>query len=264
MNLLCAFARDPDYFAVGSPRSRVRIRGLWLSRGDLGGGNRGPCRGPENWFRTECASGFRERPHIREGRRAATRRDASHPSRTPGALKRALKEAPPNRRIGRPVGRSVARSSNRASLDGLGVSFHVGLQPACHFFSSFFLSPGPPLPPLRLLRLPLAFSLPRARGPWEWPWKFNSPPSNGAALSRVLLLVPRYPSSHPPPFLLLRPCVPSSLCVARWNLTSLRSTVASMHRLAVLFYCGLATTRRRFPEWKKLVLSIRIKTYRFC
>lgn len=136
-------------------------------RGNLGGGNRSPCRSPKNWFRAEYTSGFRERRTFGKDDAQRRRRDAAHLSRSPGSQK-----GGPKRRIGRPVGRSVGRSlarslasllGSRASLDGLGVSFRVGPQPARSLLS-LFLSPSPPL---RLLRLPLAFSLPRARGPWE-------------------------------------------------------------------------------------------------
>lgn len=218
VNLFSTLSRDPDYFAVGgSPRSRSRSR----TPGCLGGGfrgNRSPCRGsPENWFRAEYAPGFRERRTFGKDDARRRRRDATRLSRAPGALKGA-----PKRRIGRPVGRSVGRSvgplarcsvpESRASLNGLGMSFRVGPQPARPLFCSLFLSSPAP----RLLCASFVFlslSLFRAQG------AHGSDPESStalprmalspgrAALSRVLLLfLPRY---------LPRPCVPSSLCVAR-------------------------------------------------
>jgi len=174
-----------------------------------------------------------------------TRGDATRPVvyRAPGALKAPLEgDELVDRSAGPgPIGRWPNCTSR---LDGLGVSFRAGPHSQPSLRPSFRPLPFA-LAPHR--RLPLAFSLPRARGPWEWPWKFNSPPSNGVlprprcALSLFLSLplplpLPLSGSPHlfplprrppPPP----HPYVPSSLCVACWNLTSLRPTVAPMHRV---------------------------------
>jgi len=101
VNLLCAFARDPDYFAVGSPRalalafaaSGCLSRALGGEGG--GGGESGPLpRGSENWFRTLNArrAFVNGRTFGKDDarRRDATRRDATLAisiARTPGVLK---------------------------------------------------------------------------------------------------------------------------------------------------------------------------------
>jgi len=90
VNLLCAFARDPDYFAVGSPRalalafaaSGCLSRALGGREGG-GGGESGPLpRGSENWFRTLNArrAFVNGRTFGKDDarRRDATRRNASH------------------------------------------------------------------------------------------------------------------------------------------------------------------------------------------
>lgn len=236
---LGAFTHDPVYFAVAHHGiSRGEGGGLLMLEERIG---RGPCRGPENWF---SASGLSWGPWHAFGRD-----DADAVSRL-SALAGALR---PRERRDRSAG--IART-RFVDLD-LGVNFRAESPSG----SSPHPSPRDTIPgpflflslslPSRVpfARLPLAFSLLRATGPREWPWKFNSPPSNGALPPPPPLLVcctlsdsPAslslcFPSllhalffSLPPP----RRCVPSSLCVARWNLTLLRSFVASMHRVATL------------------------------
>lgn len=197
-SLLDTFAR-PWLFRCWRSCSRSRTP---VVSGGLRG-NRSPCRASENWFRAECAPGFRERRTF--GKDDARRRDATRLSRAPGALNGA-----PKRRIGRPVCRSVgpllgpriARVLRRFRSE---FSCRASTCPP-PLLLALFLFPCPS-PPLRLLRLPLAFSLPRARGPWEWPWKFNSPPSNGA-LPRPRCTLSGSPPPPPATFLALVSLLP--------------------------------------------------------
>lgn len=121
--------------------------------------------------------------------------DATHLSRAPGTSEGGPEET--NWSTGRAPLLSFRIA--RASLDGLGVSFRVGSQPARRLFSSPFLPPSPsPYASLRLLRPSSRFLSSAREGPMGVTLKVQQPSlewrSSPAALHSLELSFCLFPS----------------------------------------------------------------------